>query len=323
MRYLVLGASGFLGGHLCHRLLAEGHEVHGVGRRSLSEWWQKPPRAGQWIRDLSKFEDCLQVLSATKPDVVVNLAADMGGIGYIKSNHYNCLSNASISINVINAIHKLSAGGQQRPLYVFASSSCVYPSSPDIAPAERCNEVDAWPADPEGGYGLEKLFSEQLAQSSGLSVRIARIFNTYGPLGDWRGGKEKSVAAICRKIAIAKKDRLPSIEIWGTGTAVRTYTYVDDTIEGLLLLIGQSYPGPVNIGSDEPISVFDLADKIRTIAGYDGAIVSTPGERGVQRRVCDSRLAEKLLGFRPKITLEDGLSRQYKWIEQQVNNIFF
>jgi GDP-D-mannose 3', 5'-epimerase len=313
-RILVTGAGGFIGHHLVKRLQAEGHWVRGVDVKYPE--YETSAADDFQILDLRVWENCL---TATQNiDQVYNLAADMGGIGYITS----FLADISKNNILINA-HMLEAAKQNDvKRYLFSSSACVYAQSKqknaDVTPLR---EEDAYPADPEPGYGWEKLFAEELCRyyyhDYKFETRIVRFHNVYGPLGTYDGGKEKSPAAISRKVAKAADGG--TIEIWGDGEQTRSYMYVDDCVEGLIRLMASDHREPLNLGRDEMVSINHLVDIICGIAGkkltkqHD---VTKP--QGVRGRNSDNTLLRKVLGWEPSMTLEKGLEITYKWIEGEV-----
>jgi nucleoside-diphosphate-sugar epimerase len=309
-RIVVTGAGGFIGHHLVKHLQSRGYWVRGVDLK-MPEY--EPSPADEFLlADLRCFEDCARAVQDVQD--VYHLAADMGGIGYITSNHAALTRN-----NVLINSHMLEAarlGGIQH--YLYTSSACVYPSflqhEADVTPLR---EEQAIPADPEKGYGWEKLFTEQLAtyyrEDHGLDVRIVRFHNIYGPLGTYEGGKEKAPAAICRKVAEAEDGA--SIEVWGDGEQTRSFCYVDDCIEGLFRIMDSSYVGPLNLGTDELVTVNQLVDTVCEVAGkrlvkkHD---LSKP--QGVRGRNSDNSLLRKVLGWEPKTTLREGIQHTYPWI---------
>lgn len=313
-RILVTGAGGFIGHHLVKRLKADGQWVLGVDikypvyEQSAADDFQ--------ILDLRFWENCLTATQGV--DQVYNLAADMGGIGYITS----FLADISKNNILINA-HMLEASkqnGVQR--FLFSSSACVYAQykqrTPDVTPLK---EEDAYPADPEPGYGWEKLFAEQLCRyyykDYGFETRIVRFHNVYGPLGTYDGGKEKSPAAISRKVAQAQNG--DAIEIWGDGNQTRSYMYVGDCVEGLIRLMASSHREPLNLGTDEMVSINHLVDMICGIAGKNLAKRHDPTKpQGVRGRNSDNSLLRKALGWEPGTPLDQGLTVTYKWIEGEL-----
>ncbi len=313
-RILVTGAGGFIGHHLVKRLKADGHWVRGVDIKHPE--YEASAADDFQILDLRFWENCLTATQGI--DQVYNLAADMGGIGYITS----FLADISKNNILINA-HMLEASkqnGVQR--FLFSSSACVYAQykqkTPDLVPLK---EEDAYPADPEPGYGWEKLFAEELCRyyyhDYKFETRIVRFHNVYGPLGTYDGGKEKSPAAISRKVAQAKDGG--EIEIWGDGHQTRSYMYVDDCVEGLIRLMASNHREPLNLGTDEMVSINHLVDMITGIANkkltkrHD---MSKP--QGVRGRNSDNTLLRKVLGWEPGTPLEKGLAVTYKWIEGEL-----
>jgi nucleoside-diphosphate-sugar epimerase len=314
-RILVTGAGGFIGHHLVKRLKMGGHWVRGVDIK-LPEY--EPTAADEFeLLDLRKYDNCLL---ATRGGIgrVYNLAADMGGIGYITASHADVTRN-----NILINAHMLEASrlnGVQR--FLFSSSACVYAQYkqrlPDVTPLR---EEDAFPADPEAGYGWEKLFTEQLClyyqQDYGFETRTVRFHNVYGPLGTYFGGKEKAPAAISRKVALARDG--DEIEVWGDGKQTRSFMYIDDCTEGLIRLMESGYREPLNLGTDRLISVSDLVDLTCEIAGkrlikrFD---ISRP--QGVRGRNSDNSRLREVLGWEPGMPLEDGLRITYRWIEGEL-----
>jgi len=313
-RILVTGAGGFIGHHLVKRLKKDGHWVRGVDVKRPE--YEASAADDFQVLDLRIWENCLTATQGI--DQVYNLAADMGGIGYITS----FLADISKNNILINA-HMLEASKQNGvQKFLFSSSACVYAQykqkTPDLVPLK---EEDAYPADPEPGYGWEKLFAEELCRyyyhDYKFETRIVRFHNVYGPLGTYDGGKEKSPAAISRKVAQAKNNG--SIEIWGDGDQTRSYMYVDDCVEGLIRLMASNHREPLNLGTDEMVSINHLVDMICGIAGkkltkkHD---LSKP--QGVRGRNSDNTLLRKVLGWEPNTPLDKGLGITYKWIEGEL-----
>ena len=310
---LVCGAGGFIGGHLVKKLQREGFWVRNVDIKP-HEW--SPNEADETLLlDLREEENCQQALTLPNGRFgeVYQLAADMGGMGFIHSAECEIMHNSAL-IN-IHMIH--NAAAMKVPRYFFSSSVCVYR---DMKPGEpEMTEAGAIPANPDNEYGWEKLYSERMAlaygRNRGIQVRIARFQNCYGPEGTWIGGREKAPAALCRKVAEVKDGG--TIEVWGDGSAIRSYTYVEDMVEGIFLLMHSDLEGAVNIGCPEYVSVDELAYAVMEVAGKKVQIKHVPGPVGVQsRNFRNERIYS--LGWRAKFYLKDGISQTYPWVEEQV-----
>lgn len=312
---LVTGAGGFIGHHLVKYLKSKGYWVRGVDIKRPE--FEESAADEFELLDLRKFENCL-IATRGGLDEVYHLAADMGGIGYITSVHADIARNdVLINTNMLEA-SRINGVGR----FFFSSSACIYPQykqkSPEVAPLK---EEDAWPAEPEEGYGLEKLFMEKLCQyyreDYGLETRVARFHNVYGPLGTYEGGKEKAPAALCRKIALAKDG--DEIEIWGDGNQTRSFIYIDDCLEGIFRLMQSDYPEPLNLGSDRLVTINELVDIIAQIAGkrirkrHD---LTKP--QGVRGRNSDNTKMREVLGWEPEVPLENGLEITYHWIKNEL-----
>lgn len=313
-RALVCGAGGFIGGHLVKKLQREGYWVRGVDIKH-HEW--SPQAADEFIQlDLRQEEDCRRGLSLPDGsfDEVYQLAADMGGMGFIHSAECEIMHNSAL-IN-IHMIHNAADMGV--PRYFFSSSVCVYR---DMQPGEpEMTEAEAIPAHPDNEYGWEKLYAERMAmaygRNRGIQVRIARFQNCYGPEGTWHGGREKAPAAICRKVAEAEDGGL--IEVWGDGTAIRSYTYVEDMVDGIYRLMQSDLEGAVNIGCPEYVTVDELVHTVAEVAGKQIHIQHIDGPVGVHsRNFSNERIYS--LGWQAKYYLKDGIARTYPWIEEQVH----
>ena len=315
MKILVTGAGGFIGHHLVNRLKSEGHFVRGVDIK-YPEY--EETRADEFfILDLRHYEACKN--AARGMDQVYNLAADMGGIGYITA-HLADIARNNILINV-NMLEAAKAEGIKR--YLYTSSACVYnQDKQQDANVIPLKEEDAYPALPEPGYGWEKLFAEEMtnyyAKDYGLDTRIVRFHNVYGPLGTYAGGKEKSPAAICRKIALAPRFE-GCITVWGDGQQTRSYMYIDDCVEGLVRIMASNYQLPLNLGTDELVTVDRLVDIVSEIAGkHVTKLHDLTAPQGVRGRNSDNSRLRTILGWEPKTVLRTGLIPTYKWIEAQV-----
>jgi nucleoside-diphosphate-sugar epimerase len=318
-KILVAGAGGFIGGWLTKRLLADGHQVTAVDVKPMANWYQSFSNADNRVLDLSLLENCIE--AAKEIDEVYNLAADMGGMGFIENHKAECM--LSVLINT----HLLVASRHNKvKKFFFASSACVYNAEkqdrPDI---DGLKESDAYPAMPEDGYGWEKLFSERMCrhfyEDFGLETRIARYHNVYGPEGTWEGGREKAPAALCRKIAQARIDKSNKIEIWGDGEQTRSFTFIDDCIEGTLRLMNSDVREPLNIGSDEMVTINQMVEILESIADIRvERIHDLSAPKGVRGRNSDNTKVLKDLMWSPTISLRKGLETTYEWIESQLES---
>jgi len=317
VKVLVTGAGGFIGHHLVTYLKSQGYWVRGV---DIKRPEYNPTDADEFeMLDLRRWDNCLQATRGI--DEVYALAADMGGMGFISTNHAPILyNNALINFHTIEAAR---LNGVKR--YLYTSSACVYPDyrqrDANVTPLK---EEDAYPAQPEDAYGWEKLITERLAthyrHDYGLETRVVRFHNIFGPLGTWVGGREKAPAALSRKVAVAKLTNNPEIEIWGDGLQTRSFCYIDDCVKGITLLMRSDYREPLNLGQDRLISINDLAEVIANIAGIKISLKHVSGPQGVRGRNSDNSRLRKELGWEPEITLEAGLAKTYEWIEKQVRN---
>ena len=317
-KILVAGGGGFIGGWLVKELLSKGCKVSAVDIKPLSEWYQVFPEANNSSKDLSLLDKCTQ--STVGIDEIYNLAADMGGMGFIESNKAACMLTVLINTHLLMAA---KANGVSR--FFFSSSACVYNADKQSKTLiEPLKEEDAYPAMPEDGYGWEKLFSERMCrhfyEDYGLETRVARYHNVYGPNGTWEGGREKAPAALSRKIAEAKLSKSNDINIWGDGEQTRSFTYIKDCIEGSIKLMESDVREPLNIGSNEMISISGLAQIIEEIAGVTlNPVYDLSAPKGVRGRNSDNTKIVKLLNWEPKISLNEGLKETYNWIEQEVS----
>jgi nucleoside-diphosphate-sugar epimerase len=314
---LVAGAGGFIGGHLVAALRGQGHRLRAVDMKPLDVWWQRFDDVDNHVLDLRRPDACAALVA--EAGVVYNLAADMGGMGFIESHRALCMLNVLINTNLLEAARAHGV----RKLF-FASSACVYPVHRQAeASAAALKESDAYPAMPEDGYGWEKLFSERMCrhfrEDFGLGVAVARLHNVYGPRGAWRGGREKAPAAICRKVIEATLTGTGEVEIWGDGRQSRTFTYVDDCLRGIELIMESGYSDPVNLGSSERVTIDQLVDVVEEIAGVRLRRRYLPGApSGVAGRASDNTLIKALVGWEPSTQLRDGLAVTYGWIRDQM-----
>ncbi len=313
---LVLGAGGFIGSHMVKRLKREGFWVRGADLKF-------PPYAETHaddfvVGDLRDPQVCRAVIDRRFSEVY-QFAADMGGAGFVFTgeNDADIMHNSAlINLNVLEACYRRNS----RRIF-YSSSACMYPERNQLDPSNpNCAEGSEYPADPDSEYGWEKLFSERLylafARNKGMETRIARYHNVFGPEGSWNDGREKAPAALCRKVAMA--DDGGEIEIWGDGKQTRSFLYVDECIEGTVRLTRSDYREPVNIGSDEMVSINDLAHMIANVAGKKVGLRHVSGPLGVAGRNSDNRLIERVLGWRPSAGLRDGIAKAYPWIAEQV-----
>jgi nucleoside-diphosphate-sugar epimerase len=318
-KVLVTGAGGFIGHHLTTFLKNEGFWVRGVDI--------KAPEYGETaadefrIMDLSRWDNCLEATHDVGE--VYALAADMGGMGYISQNHAHILShNILINVHTLDAARK---NGVQR--YLFSSSACVYPeflqTESEVKPL---GEDDAYPAQPQDAYGWEKLVTERLCthyrEDYDIETRIVRFHNIFGPEGTWDGGREKAPAAMCRKVATAKLTDESEIEIWGDGEQTRSFCYIDDCVEGIYRLMRSDHSSPLNLGQDRMVTINELADMVADAAGIAIDKRHVPGPQGVRGRTSDNSRLRDVLGWEPRISLEEGLACTYTWIEERVRERF-
>lgn len=314
---LVCGAGGFIGNHLVNTLKSQGHTVMGVDLKYPD--FQTTTADTFIIGDLREQSICRSLFTGTPFDELYQLAADMGGAGYIFTGEHDAdvmHNSAQINLNIADLAAKHNVGK-----LFYSSSACMYPEHNQLDPNNpNCAEDSAYPAAPDSEYGWEKLFSERLylsyARNYGLNVRIARFHNIFGPLGTWQGGKEKAPAAICRKVAQAQDGR--SIEIWGDGQQTRSFLYIDECIEAVLRFMASDFTGPVNIGSEEMITINDLAKMVIDLSGKALTIHNIDGPLGVRGRNSDNRLFAEKIGWEPTQPLKAGMAKTYQWILTQL-----
>jgi GDP-D-mannose 3',5'-epimerase len=317
-KVVVCGAGGFIGGHLVKSLLDNGAKViRAVDVKPLDEWYQTSPGVESLSLDLKDKESCMK--TAQGAEVVFQLAADMGGMGFIENNKALCM------LSVLTNTHMLMAAREKSvERFFYASSACVYngdkQTTPDVV---ALKEEDAYPALPEDGYGWEKLFSERMCrhfeEDFGLQCRVARYHNVYGPLGTWTGGREKAPAAICRKVIEAKASGKHEIEIWGDGKQTRSFMYIDDCTRGTQAILESEIHEPINLGSSELVTINQLVDIAEEIAGVKLQRKYNLGApKGVNGRNSDNTKILQYLGWEPSIRLKDGLAKTYEWIESEM-----
>ncbi len=317
-RILVCGAGGFIGGHLVKNLKATGAgEIRAVDIKPVDEWYQKTEGAENLSLDLQEKDNCYRSVEGI--DAVFQLAADMGGMGFIENNRALCM------LSVLPNTHMLMAAkdsGVER--FFYSSSACVYnadkQTNPDVV---ALKEEDAYPALPEDGYGWEKLFSERMCrhfeEDFGMQCRVARFHNVYGPHGTWEGGREKAPAAICRKVLEAKISRTHEIEIWGNGHQTRSFMYIDDCIQGIKAIFESDIHEPINLGSSEVVTINQLVDIVEGIANVKlKRKYNLDAPKGVNGRNSDNTKIKQYLGWEPSIRLKDGLAQTYGWIENEM-----
>ena len=319
MKYLICGAGGFIGGHISQRLLNEGHQVTCVDIKPLELWFQKHDGSNNHSLDLKVLENCEKIVEGH--DYVINMACNMGGIGFIEWNKAKCMISVLINTHMLMACKKLKV-----KKYFFSSTACAY--NKDLQQdsfISGLKEEDAYPANPEDGYGWEKLFSERMCrhffEDFNLDTKVARYHNIFGPLGTFDGGREKSPAALCRKVAKAKFEGAKDIEVWGDGEQTRTYLFIDDCIDATLNLFHSDFHGPINIGSEEQVSINQMIDIIEDIAQYRvSRQYNTQMPVGVRGRSSNNEKIKRELSWEPRYTLRQGLEKTYHWIEDMIRN---
>jgi nucleoside-diphosphate-sugar epimerase len=315
---VVAGAGGFIGGHLVRSLREHGFtRIRAVDKKPLEEWFQVFDNVESLVLDLQDLSACRQV--AAGADEIFNLAADMGGMGFIESNKALCMLSVLINTHLLMAARE---AGVKR--FFYASSACVYAADKQVDPnVTALKESDAYPAMPEDGYGWEKLFSERMCrhfrEDFGLETRIARYHNVYGPHGTYEGGREKAPAAICRKVIEAKLSGRHEIEIWGDGHQTRSFQYIDDCVQGTRMLMDSDFVEPINMGSSELVSINQLVDIVEEIAGLKlERRYNLSAPKGVNGRNSDNTLIREVFGWEPSTRLRDGLELTYRWIYERM-----
>jgi len=319
-KVLIVGAGGFIGGHLVKKILDNGNSVVATDIKPKEYWFQDFDTVENYYStDMKDISNCRKVTEGV--DYVFNMACNMGGMGFIENNKAECMQSVLINTNLLIACNENKV---QR--YFFSSSACAYNKTKqqDVF-IEGLKEEDAYPADPEDGYGWEKLFSERMCrhfmEDYGLEVRVARYHNIYGPYGTYDGGREKAPAALCRKVIQARKDKNDTIDVWGDGEQTRTFLYVDECVEGTLRLFESDYSEPVNIGSDEQVSINQMIGIIEGISGggefKKNYQLDKP--KGVRGRSSNNDLVKKVLNWSYKMSLKEGLTKTYQWIESEMS----
>lgn len=316
---VVTGGGGFIGGHIVGQFLADGFtRVRSVDLKPVSDWYQAHDAADNRQLDCMDLGNCREALEGAQ--YVYNLAADMGGMGFIEKNKAACMLSVLINTHMLMAAKEL--GGVER--FFFSSSACIYPAyRQGDTQVTALKEADAYPAEAEDGYGWEKLFSERMCrhfrEDYGLETRIARYHNVYGPHGTWRGGREKAPAAVCRKVIEAKLSGNHEIEIWGDGEQTRSFMYIDDCVSGSYRIATSDILEPLNLGSDALVSINDLVGIVERIGGVSlKRRHKHDAPQGVRGRNSDNTMIQEQMGWAPGITLEDGLERTYRWIHDEI-----
>jgi nucleoside-diphosphate-sugar epimerase len=318
-KFLICGAGGFIGGHITSRLINQGHQVTCVDIKPLDLWFQINDQSKNLSLDLKVLENCEKVVEGQ--DYVINMACNMGGIGFIEWNKAKCMISVLINTHMLMACNKYKI-----KKYFFSSTACAY--NKDLQKdtfITGLKEEDAYPANPEDGYGWEKLFSERMCrhffEDFSLETKVARYHNIYGPLGTFDGGREKSPAALCRKIAKAKLTKSHDIEVWGDGLQTRSYLFIDDCVDATLKLFDSDVQGPINIGSEEQVSINQMIEIIENIAEYKvNKVYNTNMPVGVRGRSSDNTKILNDLNWQPQYSLIQGLTKTYLWIEGMLKN---
>jgi nucleoside-diphosphate-sugar epimerase len=316
-RVVVAGAGGFIGGHLVKRLKAEGYEVRAVDKKPLNQWYQVTEGVDNLVLDLTIRENCYQAVNGYHE--VFNLAADMGGMGFIENHKADCMLSVLINTHLL-----MAARDKGITRFFYASSACVYNATKQTdTDNPGLRESDAYPAMAEDGYGWEKLFSERMCrhfmEDYGITVRVARFHNVYGPFGTYDGGREKAPAALCRKVIDGELNGVKDIVIWGDGEQTRSFMYIDDCIKGIVDIMYSNIEEPINLGSSEMVSINRLADMAEEIGGFSlNRSYDLSAPKGVRGRNSENTLIRHYLGWEPSIPLMDGLKKTYAWIREQM-----
>ncbi len=316
-KILITGAGGFIGGHLVKELLDKGYDIRAVDIKQKQDWFQTFEASENFTLDMSDKSNCFKMVDGV--DHVINMACNMGGMGFIENNKALCMLSVLVNTHLLMACKEFNI-----KKYFFSSSACAYNKDlQNDATIKGLKETDAYPANPEDGYGWEKLFSERMCrhflEDYGLDVKVARYHNIYGPNGTYDGGREKAPAALCRKIinSIIKKEDL--IDVWGDGEQTRSFLYIDDCVEATLKLFDSNFHGPINIGSEEKVSINEMIDKIEDISNKKvKKNYQLDKPKGVRGRNSDNTLIRKQLNWEPKFTLYQGLEKTYNWIYSEI-----
>ena len=318
-KILVCGAGGFIGGHLVSNHMSEGHTVICADIKPIEYWFQSFEQNKNFSFDLKEYENCIK--STEGVDYVYNMACNMGGMGFIENNKAECMLSVLINTNMLRACLK-----NQVKRYFFSSSACVYNGQKQketFVPGLK--ESDAYPAEPEDGYGWEKLFSERMCrhftEDFNLDTRVIRYHNVYGPLGTYDGGREKAPAAICRKIALAKINNIKHIDVWGDGEQTRTFMYIDDCLEGTKKIFNSDFTDVFNLGSDEQVSINQMIDMIEEVSDHKvERKYQLDKPKGVRGRSSDNSFIKEKINWAPTTKLKTGLEKTYKWIYNQIKS---
>ena len=316
-KILVTGAGGFIGGHLVKELLNKGHSVRAVDIKPLKEWYQIFNDVENFALDMSIKDNCSKMAKGVSG--VLNMACNMGGMGFIENNKAECMLSVLVNTHMLMACkeHKVKK-------YFFSSSACAYnkdlQDKPDIS---GLKESDAYPANPEDGYGWEKLFSERMCrhylEDYGLDTKVARYHNVYGPNGTYDGGREKAPAALCRKVILANQKNSDIIDVWGDGKQTRSFLFIEDCVNATLKFFNSNHHGPINIGSEEKVSINEMIEKIEKISKKKfKKNYQLDKPKGVRGRSSNNDLIRKLLKWEPKYNLSEGLKKTYQWIEEDI-----
>ena len=319
-KILVVGAGGFIAGHLIKKLLENGNSITAVDIKPKEYWFQDFDTVkNYYTTDMKLYDNCIKLTKNI--DYIFNMACNMGGMGFIENNKAECMQSVLINTNLL-----IASKENKVQKYFFSSSACAYNISKQQDNfIDALKEEDAYPANPEDGYGWEKLFSERMCrhfmEDYGIEVRIARYHNIYGPFGTFDGGREKAPAALCRKVINSKLNNDKTIEVWGDGNQTRSFLYIDDCIDGTIKLFESNYPEPVNIGSDEQISINQMIEMLEEISENKDLKkkYQLDKPKGVRGRSSNNDLVKKVLGWSYKINLKEGLKKTYEWIYSEIN----